>query len=88
MLCLHLFQSQDDGDRRRNNFVVNEKVAGISSHHMTSCSDLTVTKLSLCLEVAYKIYLAELAVWDTISNKRLSETKCYQDDNYMLCDKR
>lgn len=65
MLCLHLFQSQDDGDRRRNNFGVNEKVASISSHHMASCSGLTltpVTKLSPYLEVAYEIYLVELAV--------------------------
>ena len=42
MLCLHLFQSRDDGDRRRNNFGENEKVAGIFSHHMASCSDLNL----------------------------------------------
>jgi hypothetical protein len=57
MLCLHLFQSRDDGERRRNNFGVSEKVAGIFSHHMTSCSDLTVTpvtNLSLYLEVKVK----------------------------------
>jgi len=39
-------------------FFVNEKVVGVFSHHMASCSDITVTpvtKLSLYLEVARKI---------------------------------
>jgi len=44
---------------------VSEKVAGIFSHHMTSCSDLTVTavtKLSLYLEIAHEIYLVEFSI--------------------------
>jgi hypothetical protein len=65
MLCLRLFQSRDDGDRRRNNSGVSEKVAGSFSHHMAKCSDLTVipvAKLQLYFGVAYNIYLVEFAV--------------------------
>jgi hypothetical protein len=65
MLCLRLFQSRDNEDRRRNNFGVSEKVVDIFSHHVVLCSDLTlnpVTNLQLYFEVAYHIYLVEFVV--------------------------